>query len=82
MKITSKINDNGMNISVLGKGYNIMYPKNFFNLSLKTKKSILDNIAYLKIAGYASFLREKFELNTSMPFLKSFFDRLAVLYNN
>ncbi len=78
MNIKSKILNNGIAINA-NKEYNILYPKNIWSgLTLKTKQSIIDNLAYVKLASYSAFLKEDFIFNSSMPYFKSFFDECAI----
>ncbi|MDO8741168.1 MAG: hypothetical protein Q7J54_06365 [Candidatus Woesearchaeota archaeon] len=78
MNINSAILKDGIAINV-NKEYNVIYPKSIWpGLKLKTKQSIVDNLAYAKLASYSAFLKDEFIFNSALPHLKSFFDECAV----
>ncbi|MBW2989393.1 hypothetical protein KY358_03685 [Candidatus Woesearchaeota archaeon] len=79
MEIVTKVKENGLSCNI-GKDYLLNYPDGIWDILSERSKSILaDNIAYLKVASYASLLKEKFSFSTAHPLLRAFFDRCAEL---
>lgn len=78
MNINSSILKDGIAINA-NKEYAVLYPKNIWpGLSLKTKQSIISNLAYAKLASYSAFFKEEFVFGSSSPYLKKFFDECAI----
>ncbi|MBI2129879.1 hypothetical protein HYU07_06635 [Candidatus Woesearchaeota archaeon] len=78
MNINSAILSKGIAINA-NKGYKVTYPENIWTgLKLKTKQSIIGNLAYAKLASYSAFLKDEFAFNSALPRLKSFFDECAI----
>ncbi len=78
MEVRTKLLKDGFSIG-LEKSYDLIYPCNVWSdLSIKTKKSISDNLVYSKLASYGAFLYNTIKFQSAKPYLKSFLDKSAV----
>ncbi len=74
MIIKNNISEKGFSIDLF-KGANISYPQGTWErLDNETKKTIVDNVIYLKISPYAMFLDKDIHFHSSLPLLKKLGD--------
>lgn len=74
MKIQNKLLKRGFSVNLF-KDASIEYQEGIWeNISSETKKTIMDNLVYLKLSPYSLF-HEEINFNFSVPFLKEFGDK-------
>ncbi len=75
MEIKSRLLKTGFSIN-LQKNFKIEYPRAVWeSISKETKKTIAENIIYLKTSPYSLFLEEEIHYNFSVPYMRRLADK-------